>query len=74
MTDFEPLSRVLMIAGLVLLVGGGLLWLVIRTGFLGSLPGDIVIRRSNFTLYFPLMTCVILSLLLTLVLNIMWRR
>jgi len=74
MTGFEPLGRLLMIIGLVLMASGGLLWLITRAGFMGSLPGDIVIRRSNFTLHFPLMTCLILSLLLTLVLNIVWRR
>lgn len=74
MMDFEQLGRLLMLIGLVMLVVGGLGWLVSRAGFLGNLPADIVIRRSNFTFHFPLMTCLVLSLLLTLVLNILWRR
>jgi hypothetical protein len=42
--------------------------------FVGKLPGDIVMKKGNFTLYAPLMTGLILSLLLTLVLNLWSRR
>ncbi len=48
----------------------GLVWLVAPSiPWLGKMPGDIVIERENFRLYFPLATCVLLSLLLT---GIMW--
>lgn len=57
-------------AGLLLVVGGLLLIGLSRlTGAQGwRLPGDIVVRRGNFTFYFPLATSLLLSLLLTLVL------
>ena len=66
------LSRLLIIAGIVLLVAGLLLH---YSGFfsflnLGRLPGDIRIRRGNFSFYFPLTTCILLSILLRLIVYI----
>lgn len=74
MNHLDSLSRLLVIAGGVLVTLGGLLWLMRRLGPLGRLPGDIVIQRPNFTFYFPLMTSIILSLLLTLAINLLIRR
>lgn len=54
------MNRVLVVAGLVLLVAG-LLWPWLSKLPLGRLPGDIVIQREGFSLYFPLLTCLILS-------------
>jgi hypothetical protein len=45
----------------------GLLWPYLSQIGLGRLPGDIVIERENMTLYFPLMTCLLLSVLFSLV-------
>jgi membrane protein implicated in regulation of membrane protease activity len=60
------MSRFLIVLGLVILALG-LLWpLLGRLGF-GRLPGDIVIQRGNFSFYFPLATCVIVSVLLSVV-------
>ena len=61
------MGRFLIIAGVILLVLG-LLWPWIGRLGLGRLPGDIVIERENFTLYLPIMTSLILSLLLSLLL------
>ena len=59
-----------MIAGL-LIAGLGLL---VMAGFpLGRLPGDLVVRRGNSTLYFPVMTSIVLSILLTIVLALFRR-
>ena len=58
----RELARFLMIAGAVLLVLGALLSL----GF-GRLPGDIVVRRGNFTLFFPLATSILLSIVLSVI-------
>jgi hypothetical protein len=56
---------VLIIAG-VLIAVIGLVWLLVPSlQWLGKLPGDIVIERENFRFYFPLTTCILLSLLLT---------
>jgi len=64
----NPISKWLILIGGVLIVLG-LLWQVGgRFLPLGRLPGDIVIERENFRFYFPIVTCVVLSLLMTLVL------
>jgi H+/Cl- antiporter ClcA len=60
---------VLIVVG-VLIAVIGLVWLLASSvPWLGKLPGDIVIERENFRFYFPVTTCVLLSLLLT---GIMW--
>ena len=59
----------LIVAGLVI-AGIGVIWLIgLSIPWLGKLPGDIAIERENFKFYFPIMTCILLSLLLT---GIMW--
>ncbi len=59
------ISRWLIIFG-VLLVLLGLLWPFLQKIGLGRLPGDIAIKRENFSLYFPLTTSILVSLVLTL--------
>ncbi len=62
------LGRLLIIAGIILIALGLILSYAHLFSFLrlGRLPGDIVIKRENFSFYFPITTCIILSLLLTL--------
>ena len=62
------LGRILIVAGLLLVVVGLLFIAAAKWGFggLGRLPGDIVYRRKNFQFYFPVVTCIVLSLALTL--------
>jgi hypothetical protein len=60
------MARFLIVLGLAILVVG-LLWPYLSQIGLGRLPGDIVIERENMTFYFPLMTCLLLSVLLSLV-------
>ena len=60
------MARFLVVLGLVILAIG-LLWPHLSRLGLGRLPGDIVIERENMTFYFPLMTCLLLSVLLSLV-------
>src|SRR5215472_9307976 len=61
------MARFLIVLGLVILVIG-LLWPYLSKLGLGRLPGDIVIQRYNGTFYFPLVTCLLLSLVLSLIL------
>jgi hypothetical protein len=68
----EQLGRILLIAGAVLLFLGILVTLGARFG-LGRLPGDIIIRRENFVFYFPVMTGIVLSALLSLLFYV-WRK
>ena len=70
----NDLGRLLIGLGLVLLIAGGLLLLLGRTGFpLGKLPGDISYRGKNVNVYFPLGTSVLLSVLLSVVFYILSR-
>lgn len=64
------MSKWLIVVGIVLVLTG-LLWPVISKLGLGHLPGDIQVKRENFSFYFPLTTSIILSLLISLVLWIM---
>ena len=60
------MARFLIVLGLALLVAG-LLWPYLSRIGLGRLPGDLVIERENMTFYFPLMTCLLVSVVLSLV-------
>jgi hypothetical protein len=67
------IGRTLLVLGGVLVVVGLLLTFGGRIPGLGRLPGDIVYRRGSFTVYFPLVTSLLLSLLLTAILAIFRR-
>jgi hypothetical protein len=64
----SDLSRFLIIVGLLLVGAGVGLWLVGKVPWLGKLPGDITYQRGHFKFYFPLATCILISLILTLIL------
>jgi membrane protein implicated in regulation of membrane protease activity len=66
MNDF---GKLLFVMGLIIAAIGLLLWSGLGRSWLGRLPGDIQYSRGNFSFYFPIVTCLILSLLLTL---LMW--
>ncbi len=66
------MARFLIITGLILLVAG-LLWPLLTRLGLGRLPGDIVVTRGNTTFYFPIMTSIILSIVLSAVLWLLGR-
>jgi len=70
----DSLARVLIVFGVVLALLGGLLLLAGKIPFLGRLPGDIIIRRENWSFYFPLTTSILLSILLTLLYSLFGRR
>lgn len=77
MPDFGPvgsLGRLLIGLGLLLVIVGGLLVLAGRVGLpFGRLPGDIAVRGKNFTFYAPIATCVVISILLSLVMWLLGR-
>ncbi len=74
MPDLTQLARWLIVFGLGLALLGGLLWLVARTGLpLGRLPGDLRFQSGGLTCIVPLATSLLLSLILTILLNIALR-
>jgi len=68
------IGKLLIIVGGLILVVGLFLTLGFRIPYLGKLPGDISIDRGNVHIYFPIVTCLLLSLLLTIVLSAFFRR
>ena len=66
--------KVLVAAGVVLVIAGLLLRALTRTPFPMRLPGDFVFRGKHVTVFVPLATSLLLSLLLTLILNLLHRR
>jgi len=62
----QDFGKLLCIAGLVLIVLGAVLWKTGGLGGFGRLPGDFVFHKGHSSFYFPLVTCLLLSLLLTL--------
>ena len=71
---FDSMARMLIILGVVLALVGGLFLLVGKIPFLGRLPGYIVLRREHWSLYFPLTTSILISLVLTLLFSVFGRR
>ena len=70
----NEVGKVLLWIGLALAGLGGLLWLGPKVPWLGRLPGDISVEQPNFRFYFPLTTCIIASVLVTLLAWLFCRR
>ena len=68
------IGKLLIAFGLLIALAGVVLVLVGRVPWIGRLPGDIHFQRGNFTLYFPLATSLLLSVVLTLVFYLLGRR
>ena len=68
------LGKYILLAGVFLSAMGLLIMLAGKIPGLGRLPGDIYVKKENFTFYFPLATSIVLSLLLTLILNFFLRK
>ena len=70
----ENIGRYLMIGGITLFVIGGLIFFASKFGIpFGRLPGDIRIERENFSFYFPLASSILISIALTVILNVILR-
>ena len=63
----------ILIVGLVFVVAGAIMWKTGGLGGLGRLPGDIFVRKGSATFYFPIVTCILVSVILTL-LGWLFRR
>lgn len=75
MADLSSLARWLIIIGLVLVGIGAILWVITRLGIpLGQLPGDLRIQTERFTCFVPIVSTILISILLTLILNLVLRR
>ncbi len=74
MDGLEPLGRSLVILGVILAAIGAILLLGPRVPLLGRLPGDIRIERDGLTIYLPIATMLIVSVVLSVVLSLLSRR
>ena len=66
MFGFGVLGKMLILLGVFIILVGFLLLVSEKIPWLGRLPGDIIIRKKNFTFYFPIVTSILLSIILTL--------
>jgi hypothetical protein len=69
----SDMAKALIIIGAVLMAVGLILLVFQKTPFLVKLPGDILIKKENFTFYFPLATSIIISIIITLVLYLIGK-
>jgi Protein of unknown function (DUF2905) len=74
MTGLEPVGRALLVIGVVIVGVGLVLVLAPKIPFLGRLPGDIRIERDGLTVFIPIGTMVVVSILISVVLNVIGRN
>jgi uncharacterized membrane protein required for colicin V production len=69
----QELGKLLVVFGLVAALVGAALWAGVGGGWLGRLPGDIRIERGHSSFYFPIVTCIIISIVVSLILSFIRR-
>ena len=69
----DRFAKIIILFGIILVITGIIIYFGKRIG-LGSLPGDIVIRRKNMVIYIPIVTSIIISIILTIILNLLFRK
>ncbi|MEW6606487.1 MAG: DUF2905 domain-containing protein [bacterium] len=72
MTGFA--GKFLILTGIILIVVGGLFLLANKFPFIGKLPGDIFIKKEHFSFYFPVTTCILISIILSIIFWLFGRR
>jgi hypothetical protein len=70
----NEIGRLLLVLGLILAAVGLIFIFADKIPLVGRLPGDIVVKKKNFTIYFPLATMILLSILATVIINLIFRR
>ena len=69
----QELGKLLVIGGVIMAVLGLLLWTGVGSSWLGRLPGDIRVERGNSAFYFPVVTCIIISIVLSVIMSFFRR-
>ncbi len=69
----QEIGKFVVIAGVVITIVGLLLWTGLAPRWIGRLPGDIRIERENGGFYFPIVTCILISIVLSLIMSIFRR-
>jgi hypothetical protein len=73
LSGMSELGKFLVIIGVVIVITGLVLWGGFAPKWLGRLPGDIRIERGNSAFYFPIVTCLVISIVLSLIMSIFRR-
>lgn len=73
---FTSIGKILITVGVLLILIGVILLVFNKIGFLGKLPGDIHVQKKNFEFHFPIVTCIVASILLSLLLSayFLWSK
>lgn len=74
MDSFSSFGKLLIILGLIFIILGIIIYFSGKIPYIGRLPGDIYIKKDRVTFYFPIVTSIILSIIITLILNIFFRK
>ena len=74
MHEMGSLGKIPIFAGIALVLLGLFLTFGWKWFPLGRLPGDIALKKENFTFFFPVVTCIVISIILTIILNLFFRR
>lgn len=73
--NMEAMAKILIGIGLFIILAGIMLYALARLGLHGvKIPGDIYIKKGNSSFYFPIVSCLVISLILTLIFNLIGRR
>ncbi|MFH1553003.1 MAG: DUF2905 domain-containing protein [Candidatus Omnitrophota bacterium] len=70
----QIIGKYLIVLGLLIAAIGVVLIFAGKLPWLGKLPGDILIRRSSFTFYFPVTTCILISIILSLIFYLFFKK
>ena len=73
-SNFQPLAKLIILTGVILVIVGVILYFFKGIPFLGKLPGDIHIEKKNFSFHFPIVTCILLSVILSIILYLFGKR
>lgn len=72
--EINSLGKIIIVTGIFLVVFGSLILLSPKIPLIGKLPGDILVKRGSFTFFFPLASSIIISLIITIILNLILGR
>lgn len=74
MENFSGFGKIIFIAGLIIAVIGLIIMFFNKISFIGIMQGDIIIKKENFTFYFPVVTSILLSIILSLIFYFLRRK
>lgn len=74
MGELGAFGKILIFFGIVMIVVGGFFLIANKIPFLGKLPGDIAVQKKNFGFYFPITTCIVISIIISLIMWLFGKR